>query len=328
LLNKKITMLMMLLSFTSFSFAGDSNKDSIYNEYEHFIGEEISNPKVKNDIYSEYEDFIGEEISGTEIENYIYGEHNNSVQQNARGLTGIEYEHNRWQSPQAPNQELLSYILYDGAIKLNENWKVLTVVKKIMEYDDGEAKDEGTNSIEVRPRYEKQINQIMNFGMEFGYEAAAKFNKHDILELRPDISINTQDHFLNLNVIHGSDLGNGKNYIETEPFYVYKINKNFNMGFKLFYKNDKNTWKYEEASFRPLIQFMFDDSSFLELRYEVGYVNSGPDKADKQVYAMYSEFPVYKSLRALLEVKIQRFQGGGWGDQDNVFVKTGIIWTL
>lgn len=260
---------------------------------------------------------------------YLVSKKKEKIKPKVITLTGLEYEENKYKL--SDTEELVSYILADGIVKLNDNWGILHVVKDINKYVDGN-KRENNFSVEVKPRYTKWVNPNFSYGLEFGVKNRFGDSESSSFIISPDISLSYSKHFLNLNFTDGFKTDTGKKFFETEPLYIYKLTDKFNVGAKAFWKEERDDFGYTEYAIRPLVQYTFDNGIYLELRLELGRTEFGNDEGyEYKNYCLYSITPINEYMNILFEYSYRDqkvHSQPGWGDKKGTFGKLGIIWNI
>lgn len=262
---------------------------------------------------------------------YLVSERKKEIKPEVVTMTGLEYEKNEYKL--SDTEELVSYILADGIVRLNDNWSLLHVVKDINKYVDGD-KVENNLHLELKPKYTKWVNPNLAYGVEFGIENVYSDGYGDkrLFSVMPDISLSYNKHFLNLNFTDGFKTETGEKFFETEPLYLYKLTDKFNVGAKAFWKEERDDFGYTEYAIRPLVQYTFNNGIYLELRLELGRTEFGNDEGyEYKNYCLYSITPInqYASILFEYSYRDQKIHSQpGWGDKKGTFGKLGIIWKM
>ncbi|EAM8615967.1 hypothetical protein BHS62_25670 [Salmonella enterica] len=264
-----------------------------------------------------------------------------------RVLTGYEYENVKFSKH--PSRLYSTFIIADGATRLNDKLSIGYVIKDTSIYygnknnkyvSSGENKNRIGNTTEIQliPKYMYWVNNNFSYGARFGYEhysAAQDSPEKQSYHIRPEINLGFGHNFLHLNMEVGwIDRTDRGAYIEIEPLYLYRFTDNFNLGAKLFYHADVNDYKWRESALRPLIQYRFSNNTYLELRWEKGIIRTHDGSGyNYNNYALYTEIPLNgsTSLLADLQFKDQKQHKGNewsWGNKKDIFSKVGFIFNF
>ncbi|AJJ53968.1 metA-pathway of phenol degradation family protein [Yersinia pseudotuberculosis IP 32953] len=267
---------------------------------------------------------------------------NDSAPKRTRVFTGYEYENIKFSNH--PAQLYSTLVFADGSTKITDSFSMGYVLRETTIYDgprnnafagSDKSRRDSFMEIQLLPKYINWVNENLSYGAELGYERftdAKDAPEKQMYHIRPEINLGFGRNFLHLNAELGwIDRTDRGAYIETEPLYLYRVTDNFNIGAKAYYHAEDNDYRWRETAIRPLIQYRFANSTYLELRWEIGGIRTHDGSGyNYNNYGLYTEIPFNPtiSFMADLQYKDQKQHRGNewsWGDKEDIFAKVGFI---
>lgn len=250
-----------------------------------------------------------------------------------RAFTGMEYEKINYSKH--AQEEYISTILLDGHVNFGQGWAMIYEAKTIAEYEDGEKVDDTRTILELKPSYVKWISPNFAYGFKFGTEInRGEEESRDKFFIEPNISMRKGKNFLYIPIIQGVKGRDGSIFYESEILYLYNLTERVNIGTKLFYKNEKDSFSFKEKAIRPLIQYTFENRAFVELKVEIGETEIHDRSRYEYVnYGIFTEIPITNqfsftgeaSYRDWVQKNANQYS---WGDKEGVFFKAGVTWSF